>query len=99
MRKRIVSLLMTILIIATMLPVQALAAELANSSKATEDEIVLEEEAVISPEKKAPEEAPQDLPAVCPVHGTVCVPCGNGAHCNRSDTDHRLGNVRFYPAT
>lgn len=60
MRKRIVSLLMTILIIATMLPVQALAAELANSSKATEDEIVLEEEAVISPEKKAPEEAPQE---------------------------------------
>lgn len=62
MRKRIVSLLMTILIIATMLPVQALAAELANS-RAAEDEIVLEEEAVIPPEEKAPEEAPQaELP-------------------------------------
>lgn len=64
MRKRIVSLLMTILIIATMLPVQALAAELA-SSRAAEDEIVLEEEAVIPPEEKAPEEqAPQEADAV-----------------------------------
>lgn len=60
MRKRIVSLLMTILIIATMLPVQALAAELANSSKATEDEIVLEEETAMPPEEDEPEEAPQE---------------------------------------
>lgn len=24
---------------------------------------------------------------------------GNGAHCSRSDADHRPGNVRFYPAS
>ena len=44
------------------------------------------------------EDAPRDLPAVCPVRSIVCVPCGNGAHSSRSDADHRPGNVRFYPA-
>lgn len=49
-------------------------------------------------EKISPEGASRDLPAVCPVHSIVCVPCGNGAHSSRSDADHRPGNVRFYPA-
>ena len=48
--------------------------------------------------KISPEEAPRDLPAVCPVHSIVCVPCGNGAHSSRPDADHRPGNVRLYPA-
>ena len=65
MNKRIVSFLLAILLVITLLPMQVWAAELANSSKAAEDEIVFEEEAVIPPEEfteESTEQTQEELP-------------------------------------
>ena len=56
MGKRILSLLLAVLMASTLLPMQVWAAELADSGNEAEDEIVLEEEAVIPPEESEPEE-------------------------------------------
>lgn len=65
MNKRIVSFLLAILLIITLLPMQVWAAELADNGKVAEDEIVLDEEAVIPPEEfteESTEQTQEELP-------------------------------------